>query len=96
MLYPIVKQISQNSEKAFIVPCESNINLYGDTNNINSNSILEKIEKKINQIKNKLKQICEEIIDKINMQYKQIEKYLNLRKIHFFWLFNYLIDIYLK
>ena len=69
---------------------ESNINLYGDTNIINSKSILEKIEKKINQIKNKLKQICEEIIDKINMQYKQIEKYLNLRKKEIFNKYQYI------
>ena len=59
---------------------ESNISIYGDINNINSKLILEKIEKKINIFKNNIKQICEDMIEKINLQYKQIEKYLDLRK----------------
>ena len=59
---------------------ESNLNIYGDIYNINSSLILEKIEKKINKYKNNVSKVCEELIDNINNQRKQIEKFLDLRK----------------
>ena len=59
---------------------ESNINIYGDITNINSELILNKIEKKINRIKNNVIKICEDLIDNINVQCKQISKFLDLRK----------------
>ena len=59
---------------------ESNLNIYGDIYNINSSLILEKIEKKMNKYKNNVSKVCEELIDTINNQRKQIEKFLDLRK----------------
>ena len=59
---------------------ESNLNLYENINNISSKTILEKIEQKINNYKNEVKNICDELIDSISKQGKQIEKYLDLRK----------------
>lgn len=59
---------------------ENNINIYGDVNNINTELILEKIEKKINKIKNNVVKICEDLIENINVQCKQISKFLDLRK----------------
>ena len=59
---------------------ESNLNLYENINNISSKTILEKIEKKITNYKNEVKHICNELIDSISKQSKQIEKYLDLRK----------------
>ena len=59
---------------------ESNLNIYGNIHNINSSLILEKIEKKINKYKNNISKICEELIDSINNQRKQIDKFLDLRK----------------
>ena len=59
---------------------ENNINIYADVNNINTELILEKIEKKINKIKNNVVKICEDLIENINVQCKQISKFLDLRK----------------
>lgn len=59
---------------------ESNLNLYENINNISSKPILENIEKKINNLKKEIKHVCNELIDSINKQSKQIEQYLDLRK----------------
>ena len=59
---------------------ENNINIYGDMSNINTEYILEKIETKISKIKNNVVKICEDLIENINVQCKQISKYLDLRK----------------
>ena len=59
---------------------ENNINIFGDITNINTELILEKIDRKINKFKNNIIKICEELIENINAQCKQIGKYLDLRK----------------
>ena len=59
---------------------ETNINLYEDINNFNSAIILEKIEKKITKYKNSVIKICEDLIENLNIQCKQIVKFLDLRK----------------
>ena len=59
---------------------ENNINIYGDITNINTELILEKIDRKINKFKNNITKICDELIETINMQCKQIGKFLDLRK----------------
>ena len=59
---------------------ENNINIFGDITNINNELILEKIDRKINKFKNNIIKICEELIENINVQCKQIGKYLDLRK----------------
>ena len=59
---------------------ETNINIYGDISNLNSAKVLDKIDKKINKIKNNVIKICEDLIDNLNTQCKQIVKFLDLRK----------------
>ena len=59
---------------------ENNLNKYGDITNFNNYSVLEKIEIKINKFKNNIIKICDDLIDNINGQCKQILKYLDLRK----------------
>ena len=74
---------------------EINKNNYVDVSDINSNFILEEIENKIDFYKNDIQKICKEIIENINLQCRQIEKFLNLRKKEIFTKFqftNYNID----
>ena len=74
---------------------EINKNNYVDVSDINSNFILEEIENKIDFYKNDVQKICKEIIENINLQCRQIEKFLNLRKKEIFTKFqftNYNID----
>ena len=59
---------------------ENNQNNNIDVNNIKTNIILEKIENKIERSKNKIKKICVDLIENINIQFRQIEKFLDLRK----------------
>ena len=59
---------------------ENNLKIYGEINNTNSFSLLEKIEIKINTFKKNITKICDDLIDNINSQSKQIIKYLELRK----------------
>ena len=69
---------------------ESNKNLNIDMNNIDTNIILEKIENKIIRSKNKIKKICIDLIENINLQYRQIEKFLDLRKNEIFTKFKFI------
>ena len=59
---------------------ENNQNNNVDVSNIKTNIILEKIENKIERSKNKIKKICVDLIENINIQFRQIEKFLDLRK----------------
>ena len=69
---------------------ESNKNLNIDMSNIDTNIILEKIENKIIRSKNKIKKICIDLIENINLQYRQIEKFLDLRKNEIFTKFKFI------
>ena len=74
---------------------EINKNNYVEVSDINSTFILEEIENKIEFYKNDIQKICKEIIENINLQCRQIEKFLNLRKKEIFTKFqftNYNID----
>ena len=74
---------------------ETNKNNYVEVSDINSTFILEEIENKIDFYKNDVQKICKEIIENINLQCRQIEKFLNLRKKEIFTKFqftNYNID----
>ena len=51
-----------------------------EVSDIKTNIILEKIENKIERSKNKIKKICVDLIENINIQFRQIEKFLDLRK----------------
>jgi hypothetical protein len=68
---------------------EINKNNYDQVSDINSNFILEEIENKIDCYKNDVHKICKEIIENINLQCKQIEKFLNLRKKEIFTKFQF-------
>ena len=59
---------------------EKNQNDNNELNDIKTNIILEKLDNKITRSKNKIKKICFELIDNINFQFRQIDKYLDLRK----------------
>jgi len=51
-----------------------------EENDIKTNIILEKLDNKIARSKHKIKNICIELIENINFQFRQIDKYLDLRK----------------
>ena len=59
---------------------ENNQNNNIEVSDIKTNIILEKIENKIERSKNKIKKICVDLIENINIQFRQIEKFLDLRK----------------
>ena len=69
---------------------EKNQNNNIEVNDIKTNIILEKIDNKITRSKNKIKKICIDLIDNINFQLKQIEKFLDLRKNEIFNKFKYI------
>ena len=69
---------------------ENNQNNNIDVNDVKTNSILEKIENKIERSKNKIKKICVDLIENINFQFKQIEKFLDLRKNEIFTKFKFI------
>ena len=69
---------------------ETNQNNNIEVNDIKTNIILEKIDNKITRSKNKIKKICMDLIDNINFQLKQIEKFLDLRKNEIFNKFKYI------
>lgn len=69
---------------------ENNQNDNIDINEIKANIILEKIDNKIERSKNKIKKICLDLIDNINFQFRQIEKFLDLRKNEIFTKFKFI------
>ena len=69
---------------------EKNQNNNIEVNDIKTNIILDKIDNKITRSKNKIKKICIDLIDNINFQFKQIEKFLDLRKNEIFTKFKFI------
>ena len=69
---------------------EDNKNNNIEINDVKTNIILEKIDNKIERSKNKIKKICIDLIENINFQCKQIEKFLDLRKNEIFTKFKYI------
>ena len=61
-----------------------------DVNDIKTNIILDKIDNKITRSKNKIKKICLDLINNINFQFKQVEKFLDLRKKEIFTKFKFI------
>ena len=69
---------------------EKNQNNNIDVTDIKTNIILDKIDNKITRSKNKIKKICKDLIDNVNFQFKQIEKFLDLRKNEIFTKFKFI------
>ena len=69
---------------------ESNQNSNIEVNDLKTNIILEKIDNKIERSKNKIKKICIDLIENVNFQFKQIEKFLDLRKNEIFTKFKFI------
>ena len=69
---------------------ENNQNNDIEIDDTKTNNILEKIDNKIQRSKNKIKNICIDLIDNINSQFRLIEKILDLRKNDVFKKFKFI------